>query len=292
LFHGEPKATAFIGDGINDAPALARAAVGVAVASGSDLAAEAGDIVLMGEPLRPLPLLVRLSRQTVHIIRQNIYVFAFGANFVGIALTGWLWPLFARSPEWFERAPLAGVIYHQLGSLAVLLNSMRLLAFERRPSGAGWERARRLFTRADRVVERLTDLDGLIHDLSHHWKKLAAGLVAIAGLAWLASGLVAIGPDEVGVARRFGRLLPELLQPGLNVRWPWPIERVDRIQPERVRTVDVGFRTVEPMRTAKAGVVGWASGHGGEGLVRRPEEAVLATGDGDLVEMLAVVRFR
>src|SRR5258708_23120455 len=86
----------------------------------------------MREPLRPLPLLVRLSRQTVAIIRQNIIVFAFGVNLVGIVLTGWLWPLFSRSPDWYEKGPLAGAIYHQIGSLLVLLNSMRLLTFERR----------------------------------------------------------------------------------------------------------------------------------------------------------------
>ena len=97
--------------------------------SGTDIAAEAGDVVLMGDPLKPLPLLVKLSRETVRIIRQNILSFAFGVNAVGLVLTAWLWPLLAPSDWWYKQSPIAAVIYHQLGSLAVLLNSMRLLWF-------------------------------------------------------------------------------------------------------------------------------------------------------------------
>ena len=92
---------------------------------------------------------------------------SFGVNLVGIIITAWLWPLLARSPEWYEKAPLAGVIYHQLGSLLVLLNSMRLLAFERRAVRVSSGRLHSTLQRLDRFVERASNVDEILHGTWH-----------------------------------------------------------------------------------------------------------------------------
>ncbi|MBX9584687.1 MAG: hypothetical protein K2X87_30660 [Gemmataceae bacterium] len=278
---------------MNDAPALARAAVGIAVGSGTEIAAEAGDIVLMGDGLKPLPLLVRLSRETVRIIRQNIVVFAFGVNIVGIVLTGWLWPVLAPTPGWYEAAPLVGVLYHQLGSLLVLLNSMRLLAFERTAAAPALARARDSARALDRWLNTV-HLDDLLHAVGHRWKWIVGGAATVVLLGWVSSGLAQVGPGEVGIVRRFGAVTTDL-GPGLHVRWPWPVEDITRVSPDEVRTVEIGFRALtaeqqRPVPTSGA-ASGWSSPHA-EGVARLTDEAVMMTGDGDLIEVLATVRYR
>jgi len=155
---------------------------------------------------------------------------------------------------------------------------------------------------AGRALERL-GISGLVARIHSSvsqpgWLRRAATTVGtLLVIVWVLSSVAFVGPGRAGVVMRWGRALDEVMTPGVHLKAPWPIDMVVRVEHQKIRRLEVGFRTREVARAVNAVAAEfyatlWESRHAAGTYEKLPEEALRLTGDENIIDMNSVIFYR